>query len=1595
MKTQSHVIRLGAVSTLTFAVIAASGAACAASPTTAAAPADGVYRFTFGVNATQDGSFAVPAGAVYDAQGAYDAAATFTYGFLGTTESSYRDDVPASPSCAEPSAIDGFQVIEGQRIVLHDAADLNGVPCVKGPAASEYLPTGASRHEGRYPIRFAMRGEERAYYAVTCTVANASSTANADVTLFSERQHIQAHHLALAPGETRTFVWSVELAPNVYKTQGTYYDNAINVCVVGTNAALAALTVVKQPQVPGTVRGEAVANMNVGRTMWLCTDSTGTDQKNATPYFSLQNYSGVGSGLSRYAPANLSIRNQGEGGLATSARAHRQSCLLKPGDYLYVEYGHNESSVESYTNNLEAYLADANTAGAYLVVVSPVERRTAWNGETATWGRSLQGIAEAGEAWVEDKIAQGARNVAFIDLNKRYNDWMNTELRRINAVNPSVSLNAAISYYYRSAKGANVDNTHINNAGTDQAAYWVWYDALARVVAGEAFGATESQIAQAAVLRGIADGYQDRLGLEGAAGSNMPWSVTDDIINDGPAPNTFWDTPVSAGFAYANDAVVADVAATANADGTVTISNVTMRILNPGNYYKAVIDVVSADGAATNRYWSYYNYDVGGAGKVSGDLVDPAQPGFLTADRDKADVSAADVASVTVPAGGKALVWIAEADAGTWQVGGNAPCSPKRPVEWWSDVLLDDDCASLGVWRVNTGAVHSETVVDGAIYFTTTGADSGNTKKNYGLCHALGSSMTYGRFRISFKAMMDSGNITFSLGDSIYSTTTMLFNNRETLVQIDGTSVTGYGATSPLVTVGAGGAPQNVVNKLRWLDVDMIIDRDYGKVLLSVGGSDYVEYADSTATPAEPFSGRAWKYFGITCPGQQSSYGYVDDVKVVRLRDDYLVTKWDFSSYSGASAVHATEATTVTENGMTFQLQSGDALTDNGLFWKNPATGTTSDRLSEAGDHYIVFTPTASGLLEVDFSVDAYNSSRKPTMVIKAAESASVCTNGTGDASVSVASANDKYTLSATLTGGVTYYIWTYSYNWSGGNFPHNYTISSMTYAQRPVAAVSDYVYTGLAGDGLWATPGNWTLEGTVPASAPSAGDNVVIDGDFTVVVTNGQNVGTLSLANGASLAGPGPYAVDVAEGVVALTRVPSSFVWTNTGTGNWETLANWTVNGHTTDVLPGGTDEVLFPASLGKDALVKYSTSQTVSNAVFDAEVTLRIVGTRHDYYLYANEISGDGKLILTNAAIGARGVVSGNTSYSTNLTVNVDVEMAPASTNRLFCAVGNIVMNGDMSGCGCVEASIYKQSFGPQFNGDNENFSGEYWTTVNTGARRDYTQFADGGATSSNASWRVIGSDGYKAFFAKNNETYYFGALNGTVDNSNGSGNGYVNGCWAEIGALNVDCAFGGHYSRGYGSSGKPNDPHINHIRKVGTAKLTLTLSRPVGDIEIMGGTLVIGSQNSVPLYHTDAYQHYLKFLGDGATLAVSGTVTENDVTNFIDPSARIGYSTHPICFSNAVSEVHTWSTALAASNTGGLVKKGEGTLTLAATPLYTGDTYLEGGTLKIPTSANIKVKTHVNGKSVWKKFETIDGTQYTVYTLGAKRMMVIVVK
>ena len=1111
------------------AVIMSAGSAFAAF-TTGVVPNDGVYKFTFGVDSVEEG-FAVPASAVYDVQGTgyyTGETPTFSYGFLGTTENSYKTDVPSNLK-GVPHAIDGFKVVKGQKIVLKNATDANGVSCVTGPAASEYLPEGASSFEGRYPIRFSMRADERGYYAVTCTVANASSTANADVTLFSERCHTHAQHLVLEPGETKMFAWSVELAPNVFKASGTYNDNAINVVVVGENAALASVTVTKQPTTTenATVNGTAQTSINVGKTMWLCDDSTGTDQRCDTPYFALQNYAGVGSGLSRWAPADLSIRNQGEGGLASNDKAHFNSCLLKPGDYLYVEYGHNESSTESFTSNLEKYLTRANEADAYLIIVSPVERRYSWDSTNNQWNRTLQSYATAGKAWVEDKIANGATNVVFLDLNEYYSTWMNEEIVRIHNVNSSVSLKDAIGFYYQCSKGGKVDSAHPNNAGADWGAYWVWKAAVDAVAAGaDAQDGTSAQI-QATVLAGITDGVAARLEAD------EPWLVSDDIINAGKAPNSYWDATVRAGYDYINSAAVAAVDA-AVSEGVATISGVSMRVLNQVNYAKAVIDIVSSDKATTNRWYSFYNYDA--SGNTSGDIVVPEAAGFLSADLDKdvATTSSAEYSeTLTVPAGGKAYIWFAEANGNTWQVGENGPISAVYPFEAWTQVLLDDDCSATSTWNSLFGGTKTFEVPDGESYisFSMTGYNDSSTKKAGGFAQAFADSATVpdGRIRVSFKTLYTRGALKFALSSTDGNSTSPM-DGGDIIATLDGSAAV-RGATAN-VTLSADDTPvaQSTINSDEWMDVDMIIDLDAGKVLASIGGSDYESYSLGA------LSKTPWGYFGVTLASEKAHAGAIDDVKILALspsptylveaaannakygsveingaagesieavegsdvtlaavcaddtlykfvrwkdangdtvstkktlflenveaaasytavfaaydRNDDRTVTWDFSEYA-ASPVSATANTSVEYDGLTIYLNNGDSVTASGLVWVNSALSSSGSNLSANGKH-IEFTPAASGTLTLKFSIDSYEDKRTPTMFIKAAESSSECSTANGDITVYATVVDTEYTLTANLTAGTKYYIWTYSYNWSGAKYYHNYTISSITYAYTP-----------------------------------------------------------------------------------------------------------------------------------------------------------------------------------------------------------------------------------------------------------------------------------------------------------------------------------------------------------------------------------------------------------------------------------------------------------------------------------------------------------------------------------------------------------------
>lgn len=87
----------------------------------------------------------------------------------------------------------------------------------------------------------------------------------------------------------------------------------------------------------------------------------------------------------------------------------------------------------------------------------------------------------------------------------------------------------------------------------------------------------------------------------------------------------------------------------------------------------------------------------------------------------------------------------------------------------------------------------------------------------------------------------------------------------------------------------------------------------------------------------------------------------------------------------------------------------------------------------------------------------------------------------------------------------------------------------------------------------------------------------------------------------------------------------------------------------------------------------------------------------------------------------------------------------------------------------------------------------------------------------------------------------------------------------------------------------------------------------------------------------------------LGGGGNITFTGGMLQYGVNNAVDYSSKIVNSTSAIRIDTNGQNV-TYASALAASNTGGLIKMGSGTLSLGAPALYTGSTTVNTGTLSV---------------------------------------------
>lgn len=229
------------------------------------------------------------------------------------------------------------------------------------------------------------------------------------------------------------------------------WDDQLTIEFSGKKPAICALEIIPAPEVI---------------TIYLAGNSTVTDQKN-------EPWASWGQMLPVYfKPEKVAIANHAESGeslkrFQSENRLEKIQSTLKAGDYLFIQFGHNDQKTESsayvapftgYKEQLMVFIQAAREKGANPVLVTPVHRRT-FDGH----GKLINSHGDYPEAMRQ--VAKEA-GVPLIDLHA-----MSQKL--FEALGPESSKKAFVHYPAGSFPGqetALADDSHFSTYGAMQLA---------------------------------------------------------------------------------------------------------------------------------------------------------------------------------------------------------------------------------------------------------------------------------------------------------------------------------------------------------------------------------------------------------------------------------------------------------------------------------------------------------------------------------------------------------------------------------------------------------------------------------------------------------------------------------------------------------------------------------------------------------------------------------------------------------------------------------------------------------------------------------------------------------------------------------------------------------------------------------------------------------------------------------------------------------------------------------------------------------------------------------------------------------------------
>ena len=247
-------------------------------------------------------------------------------------------------------------------------------------------------------------------YRVTVTLGDAAGAST--TTIKAELRRLMVEKAQTSPGQftQRTFIvnlrtpqipndGSVKLKPRELTSEAWDWDRKLTLEFNDRRPCLVALTIARA-DVP---------------TVYLAGDSTVCDQPS-------EPYASWGQMLPRFFGPSVAIANHAESGESLRGflgekRLDKLNTLMKPGDYLFIQMGHNDQKEKgpgvgaftTYKSDLLRFVAAARAHGATPVIVTSMNRRT-FDAE----GRVTNSLGDFPEA---ARQAAREQRVALIDLN--------------------------------------------------------------------------------------------------------------------------------------------------------------------------------------------------------------------------------------------------------------------------------------------------------------------------------------------------------------------------------------------------------------------------------------------------------------------------------------------------------------------------------------------------------------------------------------------------------------------------------------------------------------------------------------------------------------------------------------------------------------------------------------------------------------------------------------------------------------------------------------------------------------------------------------------------------------------------------------------------------------------------------------------------------------------------------------------------------------------------------------------------------------------------------------------------------------------------